>query len=75
MLHRLPSQKTKNLLTNIAGVLFATIGSFHLLRVFYGWEAAVGNVPIPLWVSWVAVFAAFYLAYQLFLMDKGEEHR
>ena len=74
MLHRLPSKRAKNLITNIAAVCFAVIGLFHLARVFKGWEAVVGGVTIPLWASWIAVFVAFYLAYQMYRMDKGEEH-
>lgn len=70
MLHRLPSKQAKYHITNVAAVCFVIIGVFHLARVFNGWEAAIGGVTIPLWFSWVAVLAAFYLAYQLFLMDR-----
>lgn len=70
MLHRLPSKRAKYHITNLAGILFVVIGSFHLLRVFYGWEAIIGGIMVPFWASWVAVFVAFYLAYQMFLMDR-----
>lgn len=71
MLHRLPSKKAKNRITNLTAALFVIIGVFHLIRVFHGWPASVDTFSVPLWVSWIAVFATFYLAYQLFLMDRN----
>jgi hypothetical protein len=54
------TQKSYNLVT---GVLFIVIGSLHLLRSIVGWDAVVGGVEIPLWISWVVVVLAAYLAY------------
>ncbi len=71
MLHRLPSKRAKYHITNLAGVCFVIIGIFHLARVFKGWEAIIAGVSIPLWVSWFAILAAFYLAYQMFQMDRN----
>ena len=70
MLHRLPSKRAKYHITNLAAILFVIIGFFHLVRVFNGWEAIIAGVSVPLWLSWVAVFVAFYLAYQMFRMDR-----
>ncbi|MEK7134639.1 MAG: hypothetical protein AAB805_01640 [Patescibacteria group bacterium] len=71
MLHRLPSTSAKNTITNIAAALFASIGLFHLVRIFKGWEAVIGGVAIPLWASWLVVFVAFYLAFKMYQMDRG----
>jgi len=70
MLHRLPSRKARNHITNLAALAFVIIGIFHLARVFNGWKAVIGGITIPMWFSWLIVFAAFYLAYQMFQMDK-----
>lgn len=47
----------------ISGLLFAVIGVLHLLRLAYGWEAAIGGFDVPMWASWVAVVASGLLAY------------
>jgi hypothetical protein len=46
----------------ITAVIFAVIALLHALRAVYGWEAVLGGVVIPVWVSWVAVVIAGYLA-------------
>jgi len=66
----LPSKKGKNVLTNFAAIIFLIVGSLHLLRAIAGWEAYVGGIMIPIWVSWVAVLVALYLSYSMFQMDK-----
>ena len=50
----------------VVSILFALIGVMHVLRIFYGWEAVIGGVAVPFWASWVAVFIAFFLAWQGF---------
>lgn len=46
----------------ITAIVFTIIAVVHLIRGFAGWEANMGGVDIPLWVSWVAVVIAGYLA-------------
>lgn len=53
-------QKTFNI---IAGVIFALVALFHLLRVFMGWPAAVGGWALPMWVSWIALVVTAGLSY------------
>ena len=43
-------------------IVFVFVGIMHLLRAFYGWEAIIGGVIIPVWFSWVAAALALYLA-------------
>ena len=42
--------------------IFAIIAILHAARAVYGWEATVGDVTIPIWVSYAAVLIAGYLA-------------
>lgn len=52
---------------NIAtGIIFLLIGLLHLLRVLYGWDAIVAGWSVPMWISWVALVVAGYLAYEGF---------
>ena len=53
-------QKTFNI---IAGVIFALVALFHLLRVFMGWPAAIGGWTLPMWVSWIALVVTAGLSY------------
>ena len=45
----------------VAGV-FLVVAALHLARALGGWEAVIAGVEIPVWVSWVAVAIAGYLA-------------
>ncbi len=54
--------KNKNLLKLIA-MIFIVIAVLHLFRAFAGWNANIGLWQIPIWMSWVAVVVAGYLAY------------
>jgi hypothetical protein len=53
-------QKTFALL---AGVIFALVAVFHLLRIFMGWPAVIGGWTVPMWVSWLGLIVAGGLAY------------
>ncbi|MBI1957274.1 MAG: hypothetical protein HYS44_02350 [Candidatus Niyogibacteria bacterium] len=60
MLPRLPH---KTFFTVVIGI-FTAIAILHGLRVFYQWPAVIGGYEVPMWLSYVAVAVAAYLAYQ-----------
>lgn len=60
-----------NTYVRVSGALFGIITVLHLLRLLYGWDAAIGGVVIPLWASGIAVFAAGCLAYTAFTLRKN----
>lgn len=43
-------------------VIFAVLAVAHLARLYYGWEAVVAGVVVPIEASWVAFGIAGYLA-------------
>lgn len=45
-----------------SSILFSVIAIVHLVRIVHEWEAVVSGAVIPMWVSWVAVLIAGYLA-------------
>ena len=47
----------------IAGLIFAIIAILQLARAFVGVSITIGNVSIPLSVSWGAVVVAAILAW------------
>jgi threonine/homoserine/homoserine lactone efflux protein len=61
------SQKTFSL---VAGVVFLLVALGHALRVAFGASVVIQNTPIPMWVSWVALIVAGYLAYQGFRLSR-----
>ena len=46
-----------------AGVIFFIIALLHAVRIFYGWEAVIGSLKVPTWVSWIALLISSYLSY------------
>lgn len=48
----------------VTGIFFFLIALLHMLRIFYGWNAVIAGLTIPIWVSWIAVVLSLYLAYQ-----------
>lgn len=46
------------------GTIFLIIAALHLLRVLNGWEVNIGTFIVPMWLSWVGVLLAGFLAYQ-----------
>jgi hypothetical protein len=55
------SQKTFSLL---AGLVFLLVAVMHALRLALGWHVALGGWTVPMWVSWVALVIAGFLAYE-----------
>ena len=46
-----------------AGAIFLIIALLHALRILYGWEAVIGGLKVPTWISWIALVISGYLAY------------
>ena len=56
--------------TAIAIVIFALVCVGHILRVFFGWEAEINHVTIPIWVSIVGALGSAVLAVMLWKESK-----
>lgn len=54
--------KTKTLL-QVTGAIFGLIAVLHLIRALSGWQANIGLWQVPMWLSWIVVVVAGYLAY------------
>lgn len=42
----------------VSGALFGVIAVLQAVRALYQWPVQIGDVDIPVWVSWVAVVVA-----------------
>lgn len=50
----------------IAGAIFVIIALAHLWRIFTGADLIIMNWDVPVWLSWIGVAVATYLAYASF---------
>jgi hypothetical protein len=41
------------------------------LRLLRGWQVTIGDIVVPLWVSWIGLAIAGYLAYQGFRSSRS----
>jgi hypothetical protein len=46
----------------ISGLLFALVAVGHLLRVVNDWPILVGDMAIPMWLSWFGTVVPAFLA-------------
>jgi len=46
----------------MAGVIFAVVALFHLVRIFVQWTVVIGDWSVPKSVSWIALIVAGGLA-------------
>ncbi|MEK6837829.1 MAG: hypothetical protein AABX69_04200 [Nanoarchaeota archaeon] len=60
----------KKTFLTVVGVIFAVIAVLHLLRAVLGWNAVIGTFSVPMWLSWVALVVAAFLAYTAFTISK-----
>jgi uncharacterized membrane protein len=63
------TQRTFSLVTS---VLFFLVALLHAVRLLRGWHVTIGDVVIPLWVSWIGLAIAAYLAYQGFQLARAK---
>jgi hypothetical protein len=47
----------------VAGVIFAAVALFHLMRIYMDWPVMIGGWSVPMWVSWIGLIVAGSLAF------------
>ena len=61
------TQRTFSLIT---AVLFFLIALLHAVRLLRGWQVTVAGAVVPIWLSWIGLAIAAYLAYQGFRLAR-----
>ena len=56
--------------TTIAVAVFALVAFVHILRLILGWEITVNHSIIPMWVSFLGLVIAAFLAWMLWLENR-----
>jgi hypothetical protein len=54
----------------ITGIIFSLVALLHALRLLRGWHVVIGDLSLPVWVSWIGLAIAGYLAYQGFRLSR-----
>jgi hypothetical protein len=54
----------------ITSILFFLIALLHALRLLQGWQVTIEGAVVPLWVSWIGLVIAVYLANQGFRLAR-----
>ena len=63
------TQRTFSLVT---AALFFLIALLHAVRLVLGWQVTVEGTVVPLWISWIGLAMATYLAYEGFRLARTE---
>jgi hypothetical protein len=61
---------TQRTFSLIAAAMFSLIALGHAIRLLFGWHVTVENVVVPVWVGWIGLAIAGYLAYQGFRLSR-----
>ena len=51
-------------------VLFTAIAVVHAFRIVNEWPASIGGLSVDLWVSWIGLAVAGFLAWQGFRLAR-----
>jgi len=62
------TQRTFSLVT---AVLFFLIAMLHAVRLLRGWQVTIEGTVVPIWVSWIGLAIAVYLANQGFRLARA----
>lgn len=54
----------------VSGLIFDLVFLLQLLRIIFGWRAEIGEFEVPMWISWVSLVVAGYLAVSAYLLLK-----
>jgi hypothetical protein len=66
---------SQQIFSRTAGAVFLLITLLHALRLMFDWEAVLDGRALPMWMSWVAVVVAGYLAFQGFRLSHRSHHQ
>jgi hypothetical protein len=62
------TQRTFSLVT---AVLFFLIALLHAVRLVRGWQVTIEGAVVPIWISWIGLAIAAFLAYEGFRFSKA----
>ncbi len=61
---------TQRTYTLIGGIIFSLVSLLHALRLLRSWQVMIADLMVPVWVSWLGLVIAGYLAYEGFRLTR-----
>ena len=61
---------TQRTFSIVTAVLFFLIALLHAVRLVRGWQVTIEGAVVPIWISWVGLAVAAYLAYEGFRLAR-----
>ena len=61
---------TQRIFSLVTAVLFFLIALLHAVRLLRGWQVIIEGAVVPMWISWMGLAIAAYLAYQGFRLAR-----
>ena len=61
---------TQRIFSLVTAGLFFLIALLHAVRLLRGWQVTIEGTVIPIWISWMGLVIAAYLAYQGFRLAR-----
>ena len=61
---------TQRVFSLVTAVLFFLIALLHAVRLLRGWQVTIEGAVVPMWISWIGLAIAAYLAYQGFRLAR-----
>ena len=61
---------TQRIFSLVTAVLFFLLGLLHAVRLLRGWQVTIEGAVVPIWISWVGLAVAAYLAYEGFRLAR-----
>jgi hypothetical protein len=61
---------TQRTFTLVVATIFALIAVLHGARLLRGWQVILEGVVVPIWISWIGLAIAAYLAYEGFRLAR-----
>ncbi len=55
----------------VAAVLFSLVALLHAFRLLRGWQVTIEGAVVPVWISWIGLAIAAYLAYEGFRLSRA----
>ena len=62
---------TPRIFSLIAAAVFSLIALGHAIRLLQGWQVTIGGAVVPIWLSWIGLAIAGYLAYEGFKLSRA----
>jgi len=54
----------------VAGLIFLVMAVLHVVRIAMDWNVVFAGWSVPMWVSWIALPIAGFLAYEGFILSR-----